>query len=71
MFHTGVLLQTLLMGPLGFTTLQIDYGMWCKYLIGPVYCLGLPFLYTHMLAQRKKVLGGSKKTGQGGKSKKE
>jgi hypothetical protein len=36
-----------------------------RYLIAPSYIFGLPFLYMHMLAQRKKVLGGGGKKPKG------
>lgn len=42
-----------------------------KWLICVVYAMGLPFLYGHMLGQRKKVLGGSKVGGAGVAKKKQ
>eukprot|EP00301_Raphidiophrys_heterophryoidea_P026923 c9393_g1_i1.p1 GENE.c9393_g1_i1~~c9393_g1_i1.p1 ORF type:complete len:771 (-),score=263.09 c9393_g1_i1:258-2495(-) len=40
------------------TVIVSDVADWMRYFVFPAYFLGLPFLYMHMVAQRKKVLRG-------------
>lgn len=47
-----------------------DAADFIKYFILPAYSIGLPFLYLHMLSQRKKVLGSSKSSKVSSKGKK-